>query len=189
MIETALCGSPSAAVAAAGRLGYPVVAKVAHPNLTHKTDVGGVRMGLATAAAVRQAARDLLTLADGAAVLVQPQGHGVELVIGGIRDPDFGPVIMAGMGGVLVEALRDVRLAVAPVAEAAAIALLRSLRGAAVLDAVRGGQPVDLAAVAALIIRVGQLLIDVPEICELDLNPVLATGSACVAVDWRVRVG
>ena len=189
VIETELCTSPSAAAAAARRLGYPVVAKVAHPDLTHKTDAGGVRLGLASAAAVRRAARDLLALADGAAVLVQPQGRGIELVVGGIRDPGFGPVVLAGLGGVLVETRRDVRLAVAPVDEAAAVALLRSLRGAAVLDGLRGAPPADLRAVAAVIVRVGRLLDAVPEILELDLNPVLATPAGCVVVDWRVRTG
>jgi hypothetical protein len=165
------------------------VAKVAHPELTHKTDAGGVRLGLGTAAAVRRAARDLLALADGAGVLVQPQGQGVELVVGGLRDPQFGPVVLAGLGGVLVEARDDVALAVAPVDEAAAIALLRSLRGSAVLDGPRGQPAVDVPAVARVIVRVGRLLADVPEVLELDLNPVLAGDPGCVAVDWRIRVG
>ena len=189
VVETVWCASPAAAAVAARRLGYPVVAKVAHPELTHKTDAGGVRLGLATAAAVRRAARDLLALADGASVLVQPQGQGVELVVGGIRDPQFGPVVLAGLGGILVEARDDVALAVAPVDEAAATALLRSLRGSAVLDGLRGQPAVDLRAVARVIVRVGLLLADVPEILELDLNPVLAARRGCVAVDWRIRVG
>ena len=189
VVETVWCASPAAAAVAARRLGYPVVAKVAHPELTHKTEAGGVRLGLATAAAVRRAARDLLALADGASVLVQPQGRGVELVVGGIRDPQFGPVVLAGLGGILVEARDDVALAVAPVDEAAATALLRSLRGSAVLDGLRGQPAVDVRAVAGVIVRVGRLLADVPEILELDLNPVLADGHGCVAVDWRIRVG
>jgi len=189
VIETALCASPSAAAAAGRRLGYPVVAKVAHPGLTHKTEARGVRLGLGTAAAVRRAARDLLALADGAGVLVQPQGRGVELVVGGLRDPQFGPVVLAGLGGILVEARDDVALAVAPVDEAAAIALLRSLRGSAVLDGMRGQPAADLPAVARVIVRVGRLLADAPQILELDLNPVLAGGQGCVAVDWRIRVG
>jgi acyl-CoA synthetase (NDP forming) len=188
VIETTLCASPSAAAAAARRLGYPVVAKVAHPELTHKTDAGGVRLGLGTAAAVRRAARDLLALANGAGVLVQPQGRGVELVVGGVRDPQFGPVVLAGLGGILVEARDDVALAVAPVDEAAAIALLRSLRGSAVLDGLRGQPAVDLPAVARVIVRVGRLLAGAPEILDLDLNPVLAGDWGCVAVDWRILV-
>jgi acetyltransferase len=189
VVETASCGDPEAAVAAAGRLGYPVVVKVAHPDLTHKSDVGGVRLGLASGDAVRSAAADLLALADGATVLVQPQRKGVELLVGGIRDPEFGPVVIAGLGGILVETRHDVQLAVAPVDEADAAALLRSLRGAAVLDGLRGSAPVDVGAVAAVIAGIGDLMTDNPEICELDLNPVLATGTGCVAVDWRIRTG
>ena len=189
VIETVLCDSAAMAVSAAARFGYPVVAKVAHPALTHKSDVGGVRLGLFTADAVRSAAADLLALADGAAVLVQPQREGIELVIGGVRDPEFGPVIMTGFGGVLVEARRDVQLAVAPVDEAQAGALLRSLRGAAVFTGLRGRPPVDLAPVAAMIVAVGDLMAGHPQISELDLNPVLVGASASIAVDWRILAG
>ncbi len=189
VIETVLCDSAAAAVSAAARLGYPVVAKVAHPALTHKSDVGGVRLGLFTADAVRSAAADLLALADGAAVLVQPQREGIELVIGGIRDPDWGPVIMTGFGGVLVEARRDVQLAVAPVDQAQAGAMLWSLRGAAVFTGLRGRPPVDLGPVTAMIVAAGDLMSGHPEISELDLNPVLVGPTTSIAVDWRVLAG
>ena len=189
VIETVLCDSAATAVSAAARLGHPVVAKVAHPALTHKSDVGGVRLGLLTADAVRSAAADLLALADGAAVLVQPQREGIELVIGGIRDPDWGPVIMTGFGGVLVEARRDVQLAVAPVDQAQAGAMLRSLRGAAVFTGLRGRPPVDLGPVTAMIVAVGDLMSGHPEISELDLNPVLVGPTTSIAVDWRILVG
>ena len=189
VIETVLCDSAAVAVSAAARLGYPVVAKVAHPALTHKSDVGGVRLGLFTADAVRSAAADLLALADGAAVLVQPQREGIELVIGGVRDPDWGPVIMAGFGGVLVEARRDVQLAVAPVDQAQAGAMLWSLRGAAVFTGLRGRPPVDLGPVTAMIVAAGDLMSGHPEISELDLNPVLVGPTTSIAVDWRVLAG
>jgi acyl-CoA synthetase (NDP forming) len=188
-VETARCDSPGAAAAAASRLGYPVVAKVAHPDLTHKSDVGGVRLGLRTEAAIRSAAADLLALADGAAVLVQPHREGTELVIGGVRDPEFGPMVMAGFGGVLVEAWRDVQLAVAPVDAAQARAMLRSLRGAALFTGLRGRPAVDLGPVEALIVTVGELLAQHPSIAELDLNPVLVGAGPPVAVDWRITVG
>ena len=171
VVETASCGDPESAVAAAGRLGYPVVVKVAHPDLTHKSDVGGVRLGLASGDAVRSAAADLLALADGATVLVQPQRQGVELLVGGIRDPEFGPVVIAGLGGVLVETRHDVQLAIAPVDEADAAALLRSLRGAVVLDGLRGSAPVDVGAVAAVIAGIGDLMTDNPEICRAGPEP------------------
>ena len=189
VIETVLCDSAAAAVSAAARLGHPVVAKVAHAALTHKSDVGGVRLGLLTADAVRSAAADLLALADGAAVLVQPQREGIELVIGGVRDPDWGPVIMTGFGGVLVEARRDVQLAVAPVDQAQAGAMLGSLRGAAVFTGLRGRPPVDLGPVTAMIVAVGDLMSGHPEISELDLNPVLVGATTSIAVDWRILVG
>ena len=162
--------------------------KVDHPDLTHKSDVGGVRLGLVGADAVRTAAGDLLALADGAAVLVQHQHQGIELLVGGIRDPEFGAMIVAGFGGVLVEAQRDVQLAVAPVDSEQATAMLQALRGAAVLGGLRGRAPVDLGSVAALIAAVSELMADNPEIAELDLNPVLASAAGCTAVDWRIRV-
>ena len=188
VIETVRCDSPQSAAAAADRLGYPAVVKVDHPRLTHKSDVGGVRLGLADRAAVQAAATGLLALADGAAVLVQHQHEGAELLVGGLRDPEFGPVVLAGLGGVLVETWRDVQLAVAPVDQAHAAAMLRSLRGAAIFDGLRGRPPVNLGPVAAMIAGVSDLMAGNPEIAELDLNPVLATAAGCTAVDWRVRV-
>jgi len=189
VIATVRCRSAETAVVAAGRVGYPVVAKVDHPELTHKSDVGGVRLGLDDEAAVRAAVADLLALAEGAGVLLQRQHEGVELLVGGLRDPEFGPVVMAGLGGVLVEAWRDVQMAVAPVGEAEAVALLRSLRGAAIFAGLRGAPPVDLGAVADVIVRISDLMVGNPEIAELDLNPVLAGVTGCVAVDWRVVAG
>jgi acetyltransferase len=189
VIKTVRCRSAETAVAAAGRVGYPVVAKVDHPELTHKSDVGGVRLGLDDEAAVRAAVADLLGLAEGAGVLLQRQHEGFELLVGGLRDPEFGPVVMAGLGGVLVEAWRDVQMAVAPVGEADAVALLRSLRGAAIFNGLRGSPPVDLAPVADVIVRISDLMVGNPNIAELDLNPVLAGVTGCVAVDWRVVTG
>jgi acyl-CoA synthetase (NDP forming) len=189
VIETIRCASLAQAQAAADRLGYPAVAKVDHPELTHKSDAGGVRLGLTSADAVRAAAAELLALAEGAAVLVQPQHQGIELLIGGVRDPEFGAMVAAGFGGVLVEAQRDVQLAVAPVDTGQATAMLRALRGAAVFGGLRGSPPIDLGPIADLIAAVSELMADNPRIAELDLNPVLADADGCTAVDWRIRVG
>jgi acyl-CoA synthetase (NDP forming) len=186
--ETVRCLSPAAAAEAAERLGYPAVVKVDHPDLTHKSDAGGVRLGLTGPDAVRGAAAELLALADGAAVLVQRQHQGLELLIGGVRDPEFGAMIVAGFGGVLVETQRDVQLAVAPVDARQATAMLRALRGAAVFGGLRGRAPADLGAVATLVATVSELMADNPRIAELDLNPVLVSAAGCVAVDWRIRV-
>jgi acyl-CoA synthetase (NDP forming) len=189
VLETVRCHSAEAALVAAAQAGYPVVLKVDHPDLLHKSDVGGVRLGLAGEAAVRAAAVSLLTLAEGAAVLVQPEIHGLELLVGGIRDPEFGPMIMAGFGGVLVETLHDVRLAVAPVDTGQSMTMLRALRGAALFGGLRGSQPVNLEPVAALIATVSELIAASPDIAELELNPVLVSPAGCTAVDWRIRVG
>ncbi len=188
VVESVLCTDPEEAVAAADRLGHPVVAKVIHPNLVHKSDLGGVRVGLAGADAVRAASAGLLGLAPGARVLIQPRVSGVEVVVGGLRDPAFGPVVMVGLGGVLVEVMDDVVFGLAPLEHAAARRLLDRLRGHALLAGVRGRSPVDLDAIAAVVRATGDLLVSMPEIAELDLNPVLAAANGCLVVDWRVRV-
>ena len=187
MIETVCCRSAASAAAAAERLGYPVVAKVDHPDLVHKSDAGGVRLGLGSGDEVAEAAAELLGLAAGASVLVQHQHRGVELLVGGVRDPEFGAMVVAGLGGVLVETQRDVQLAVAPVDTGRAGAMLSSLRGAAILGGLRGSPPVHLGFVAEIIVAVGDLMVAHPQIAELDLNPVLAGPDGCVAVDWRIR--
>jgi acyl-CoA synthetase (NDP forming) len=187
VIETVCCRSAASAAAAAERLGYPVVAKVDHPDLVHKSDAGGVRLGLGSGDEVAEAAAELLGLAAGASVLVQHQHRGVELLVGGVRDPEFGAMVVAGLGGVLVETQRDVQLAVAPVDTGQARAMLSSLRGAAILGGLRGSPPVHLGFVAETIVAIGDLMVAHPEIAELDLNPVLASPDGCVAVDWRIR--
>lgn len=188
-----LAEDADAAVAAAGRLGWPVVMKIESPDIPHKTEVGGVAMGLADAEAVRAAFARLVGSARAhapeariAGVVVQAMGHGtVEMVIGVQDDPVFGPVVMAGFGGVLVEVLADVTFARAPVTEAQARAMLDRLRGRALLDGVRGAPPVDRGALAGLIAAVSRFAAaNAGRIASLDLNPVLAGPEGAVAVDW-----
>jgi acetyltransferase len=186
VIDGAVCTTVPQAAEAARRLGFPAVAKVVHPEIVHKSDVGGVRTGLADAAAVAVATADLLALARGARVLVQPQREGVEVVVGGWRDPQFGPVVMVGLGGILVELIDDVAFALAPVGRDAALRRLRGLRGWPLLAGVRGARPVDVDAVAGVVVAVSDLMVGHPEVAELDLNPLLATAEGCAAVDWRV---
>jgi len=181
-----VCDNTDQAADAAARFGYPAVLKAVHPELSHKSDVGGVRLGLADDTAVRKAASDLLDLRAGCRVLVQAQGSGVEFVIGGVRDPGFGPVVMVGLGGTAVEVLDDVCFAVAPVDAEHVEWMLRSLRGSALLDGSRGAEPVHLVALCDLAVAVGDLLVGVPEVSEIDLNPVLASSAGAVPVDWRI---
>lgn len=188
--------TPAEAVAAARAVGEPVALKLAADGLAHKTDVGGVRLGLAGEEAVSAAAGELLALgrrleAEGTArprgLLVQPMAAaGLELIAGVRRDPQFGPLVVVGLGGVLAEVLDDVALRLAPISAADALAMLAGLRGAALLDGARGRPPVDRRAVADVLVALGRLAIARPDLAEIDLNPVLAGPAGAVAVDALV---
>ena len=185
-VESALCATGNEAVAAAGRLAGPVVMKTAAPSVAHRTEAGGVRIGLGTSDEVRQAYRELSAL--GPDILVQPQLDGVEVVVGAVRDPVFGPVVMAGLGGTMVELLEDVVFALAPVTQSEAIEMLESLAGFPLLAGYRGGPAVDLYALGEVISGVARLAAEHPEVGEIDLNPVMCTESDAVAVDWKLYV-
>ena len=184
--EQAVCASPDTAAAAAERIGFPVAAKLAGGRHLHKSDAGGVRLDLRDAAAVRAASAALLALDPGAQVLVQPMLAGTEVVVGGLRDPELGAVVMVGLGGVLVEVLADVAFRVAPVTEAEAREAIESLRGLPLLTGARGRAPADLGALAATVAAASRMLAAVPAIAELDLNPVLAGPGRAAAIDVRV---
>jgi acetyltransferase len=180
-----LVSTPSDAAARASEVGFPVVVKLA--AAAHRTELGGVRLGLGDDGAVRAAAAELLGAADdGVGLLVQPQLDGVEVAVGGLRDAVFGPVVMVGLGGIWVEVLADVAFALAPLTLSEARDLLVGLRGYPVLAGGRGKRAVDLDALAAVVVGAGNLLLAAEEITELDLNPVLATPDGAVAVDWKI---
>jgi acetyltransferase len=183
-----VCSDPVEASQAAEALGFPAVVKVVHPGIVHKSEHGGVRTGLLRPEEVREAAAALLALAPGARVLVQRQRTGVELLVGGVRDQEFGPTVAVGLGGVLAEVLDDVAFALAPLGEDEARRLLRRLRCYPRLAGFRGSQPVDVGALARTVSAVGDLLVEAHEVAEVDLNPVLAGTEGCEAVDWRVLV-
>jgi acyl-CoA synthetase (NDP forming) len=186
-----------AAVAAAQRHGYPVALKAADPLLVHKSDVGAVRLGLTDAAAVR-AAYAAIEAALGAAagagrdappVLVQPMAKGeVELVAGVVHDALFGSLVMVGLGGVHTELFGDRALRLLPLTDLDAGRMWRSLRAAPLLTGYRGAPGVDQAAVEDLLLRLGRLAEDFPEIAELDLNPVAAGPGGVVALDVKLRL-
>jgi acyl-CoA synthetase (NDP forming) len=190
----AFAAGPEEAGAAAAALGYPVVLKVEAPGLSHKTEAGGVRLGLTDRGAVEAAARAMLAgvraAAPGAAVrgfLVQEQAAGVaELLVGATRDPRFGAVVTCGLGGIFAEALGDVALRLAPVDEGEARAMLEELRGFPLLAGARGRPPADLGAAAAAVAAVSRLAVDLGDRLEaLEVNPlvVAAAGGGAVAVD------
>ncbi len=182
------------AVAIAGGLGYPVVLKVVSPDVVHKTEVGGVLVGLADEAAVHDgfsrlvaevARRAPSARVDGVLVARQVT-PGRELIVGAVRDPIFGPTVMVGLGGVFAEALADVAFRLAPLRADDALEMLDELKGAELLGAHRGAAAVDRDAVAALCVRLGQVILARPEISEIDLNPVVATPDGCIVLDARV---
>lgn len=182
------------AVALAGAIDGPVVLKVVSPQVVHKTDVGGVRVGVSGADAVRRAfdgivadVRRAAPHAHVAGVLVQRQAcGGRELLAGITRRPGFGALVVTGLGGVLVEALRDVSFRLAPIDARDARDMLAGLRGARLLGAFRGQPPVDCERVADALVRVARLGADFPEIAELDVNPLLVSADGALAVDARV---
>jgi acyl-CoA synthetase (NDP forming) len=186
------------AVALAQRFGFPVAVKLASHTLVHKTEVGGVRLGLTDANQVRRAygaivaglaAGHALRAMDG--VLVQPMiGGGTEVLIGATRDPLFGPLLAFGMGGVQAEVLEDVCFRLAPLTADDAAEMVRSVRVHRLLRGYRGEPPADVAAVEETLLRVSRLIEAIPEMAELDLNPIVAlpSGEGCSILDARLRV-
>ena len=197
-IEVALAESASVADApqVADRIGYPLVAKVIAPGITHKSDIGGVILGLNSAIAVAEAA---VTLADrartaGAAlegILLQREVQGgIEALVGVTTDPTFGPLVVCGLGGVMVELIHDVAFRLTPVTDIDAREMMASLKTGRLLDGYRGAVPGDREALAAMLQRVSALIEAIPELTEMDLNPVkvLPPGKGAVVVDARMRL-
>jgi hypothetical protein len=182
----------AAAVAAARRIGRPVALKLDAVGLAHKSDLGGVALGLKGDDAVYAAALRLLETGrrHGLTIrglLVEAMvAPGVELILGLQRDPQFGPAILVGLGGILTEVLDDVSIRLAPLDATAAGAMLDDLRGARLLAGVRGRPAADRAAVIGMLVALGRLGVDRPDILEVDLNPVIAAPSGAVAVDALV---
>ena len=178
-----------AARAAAG-LGGPVVLKADVPGVVHKTDVGGVQLGLQTEADVRRAYRELSgKFGPHARVLIQPMiTGGTEVIVGVAQEPVFGPLVVFGLGGVATDVLADRAARLAPLSDTDADELIRSIRSAPLLLGYRGAQPADLGALRETLLRVSRLADDLPEVAELDLNPVIARSDGVFAVDARIRI-
>lgn len=180
-----------AAVAAAEQIGFPVVLKAGAGALVHKTDVGAVRLGLTSSDAVRLAFTGMAErLGDRlGGVVVQPQlDAGIEVVVGVTHDRLFGPLVLFGMGGTTAELIRDTALRILPLTDLDAHEVVRGLRTSPLLFGYRGSEPVDVARLEDLVLRVGQLADDVPEIVEMDCNPVIVSATGAVAVDVKVRL-
>jgi acyl-CoA synthetase (NDP forming) len=188
--------SAAEAGAAADALGFPVVMKIVSSDILHKTEAGGVVVGVKTTAEAERAFDQIVASAkrykpDAAIEGVQLQqmlSGGHEVIVGGLTDPSFGKVVAFGLGGVLVEVLKDVTFRLAPCDEATALSMLDNIAAAKILRGVRGGEAVDRTALGRTIVAVSHLISDFPQIKELDLNPVFASGRGAIAADVRVLV-
>ena len=186
-----LVHSADEAAAAATELGYPVVLKAGAPELVHKTDVGGVALHLPDATAVRAAYAAMagrLGVDMGGGVVQRMAAPGVETIVGVTQDPSFGPLVLFGYGGVAAELLADRTLRLVPMTDVDAAEVVRSLRSSPLLFGYRGQPAVDVAALEDLLLRVATLADVVPEVSEMDLNPVIVSEHGAVAVDVKVRI-
>jgi len=194
VIDTRLAKSKEEAIAISRKLGFPVVLKIASPDIFHKSDASGVRLGLKTASEVGKAYGQILQAikqnypqAKIHGVAVQKMAHpGVEVIIGMSRDAQFGPVLMFGLGGILVEVLKDVSLRIVPLSRRDAAEMLREIKGYPLLQGYRGQEAVDISCLEELLLKVSDFVEQNPEVMELDLNPVFAYSHGAVAVDARV---
>ncbi len=188
-----LVATPEEAVRAADRMGYPVVLKALAAGIVHKSDVGGVALGLSDAATVRRAAEGMmerLSAQGQLELMVQRMvPPGVEVILGGKRDPNFGPVVMFGLGGVYVEIFDDVAFRVAPLSRADAEEMVAEVRGSRLLEGMRGRPPLDQGAVVEALLALSRLLMENPRIVEVDINPLVVLEKGAVAVDGRMVVG
>ena len=195
--ETRLCRTSREAVSAAKQIGYPVVLKIASPQISHKSDVDGVKVGLKTPEAVAAAFLDITArakrLREEAVItgcLVQamaPKGS-KEVIVGFSRDPQFGPLIMFGLGGVYVEILKDISFRLAPLSLGDAADMVREIKTYPLLRGVRGEQAVDFKAIEDVLLTMSQLAMDFPEVMEAEFNPVLVNPDGAVVADVRVTV-
>jgi acyl-CoA synthetase (NDP forming) len=194
VIDTKLATSREEALSISQQLGFPVVLKIASPDVVHKSDAGGVKLGLRTSKQVGKAYDDIMEAikkqypeAVIQGVSVQKMARpGVEVIIGMSKDAQFGPVLMFGLGGVLVEILKDVSFRIVPLERRDAREMIREIKGYPLLEGYRGQEPVDVANLEELILKVSSFVEQHPEVAELDLNPVFAYKDGAVAVDARV---
>ena len=194
VVEAQLASSRNEAVDLASKLDSPVALKIVSPQISHKSDVGGVKLDLSTEEEVGEAYDAIVAAARRAepdaaidGVSVQPMAKpGIEIIMGMTMDAQFGPVLMFGLGGVLVEVLKDVAFRVVPITARDAQQMVRDIQGFPVLEGYRGQEPADLPALEELLLKLSQFVEAHPDVAELDLNPVFAYPQGAVAVDARI---
>jgi acetate---CoA ligase (ADP-forming) subunit beta len=195
-IETRLAASQQAALAVCNEIGFPVVLKIASPDITHKTDAGGVKTGLKSAGEMIQAYAEIMASvkekypkAKIEGVSVQRMARpGIEIIIGMSRDAQFGPVIMFGLGGIFVEVLKDVSFRLIPIEKRDAEQMIKEIKAYTLLNGYRGQEPADILSLVDILLKVSDLVVKNPGIKEIDINPVFAYKDSAVAVDARIVV-
>jgi len=194
VVEAKLARSKKEAVSTSKEMGFPVVLKINSPDVIHKSDAGGVKLGLANGTQVGKAYSDIMSSIKKAYPEARVEGisvqrmaaPGVEVIVGMSKDPQFGPVIMFGLGGILVEVLKDVSFRIVPVSERDAGEMIREIKGYPILEGYRGQKPASIPALERLIVKVSEFVEKNNQIGELDLNPVFAYPDKAVAVDARI---
>ena len=193
-IETRLASSQKEATALSDQIGFPIVLKVASPDISHKSDAGGVRVGLKNKREVEKAYKEIMAsarqkypTANIEGVSVQSMAKpGIEVIIGMFKDSQFGPVLMFGLGGILVEVLKDVSFRIVPLTRRDAMEMIKEIKGYCLLEGYRGQEPANIPFLEDLLLKVSDFVEQTPEIKEIDLNPIFAYKDGAVIVDARI---
>jgi acyl-CoA synthetase (NDP forming) len=194
VVETRLVRTKRETISVSKKMGFPVVLKITSPDIVHKSDSGGVKLGIANATQANRAYSEIMlsvkqrypgAIIHGLTVqkMVPP---GIQVIVGMSKDPQFGPVLMFGLGGILVELLKDVSFRIVPVTKRDAAEMIKEIKGYPLLEGYRGQEPANIAALQDIIVRVSQFVERTPEIKELDLNPIFAYRDKAVSVDARI---
>jgi len=194
VIETRLAKTKKETISIAKELGFPVVLKIVSPEIIHKSDSGGVKLGLKNAAEVGRAYREIMASikqqepgAEIQGVSVQKMAKpGIEVIMGMSKDAQFGPVLMFGLGGVFVEVLKDVSFRIVPIVKRDAKQMIEEIKGYPVLQGYRGQEPANITALEDMLLKLSSFIEQTPEIKELDLNPIIAYADRSLAVDARI---
>jgi acyl-CoA synthetase (NDP forming) len=192
--DTRLATAKDAAVKLSEQFGYPVVLKVSSVDITHKSDAGGVKVNLKNKAEVEDAFDTIMRSCRAAVPTARIEGvsvqrmarPGIEVIVGMIKDPSFGPVVMFGLGGVFVEVLKDVAFRIVPIERSDAEDMINEIKGKKLLEGYRGQEPADVAYLQQMLLRLSDFVNTTPEIEEIDMNPVFAYRDGAVVVDARI---
>ncbi|MFP4617123.1 MAG: acetate--CoA ligase family protein [Candidatus Paceibacterota bacterium] len=180
LLKSAMAGNEEELQSVLDDFDFPVVMKLDAPDMVHKTDKGGVKLGIQDRKEATIALKELLNINESGQVVIQPQSEGQEIIIGGKRDDIFGPVIMIGLGGIFVEIYQDIVFRLAPIDKEEAFLMLEDIKGKKILEGFRGHPAVNKEALAEILVRTSELLENEEQIKELDLNPVLVSDTSSV---------